>query len=170
MEFVFIFTEILFEVLLIHLLKIVEIVRASGVHAFVDDKVFAVFLRDKGIPAVGTAQLQGREAAFVRGEPGGTDLAEELTFGAVVPVQEGLWSIAAWAGAAVWYITFRAAADGADLLAIAFFVVGDKLFVRPVLAEVGHQGEPVDPELLVLWGMGIIKGPLLERDVSADKV
>ena len=170
MELIFIFTEVFFEVLLIHFLKIAEIIRASGVHAFMDDKVFPVFLRDKGIPAVGTAQLHGGETALIRGEPCGTDLAEELAFGAVVPVKERLWGIAAWAGAAVGDITFRAAADGAYLLTIAFFIVRDELFVRPVLAEIGHEGEPVDPEFLVLWGMGIIKSPLLEGDISADEI
>ena len=170
MELIFALSIVLFEILCVHFVQVVEIVRTSGVHAFMDDKVFPVFLGDKGIPAVGTAQLHGGEAAFVRGEPGGTDLAEELAFGAVVPVKEGLWGIAAGAGAAVRDITFRAAADGTYLLTITFFIVRDELFVRPVLAEIGHEGEPVDPELLVLWGMGIVKGPLPEGDISADEV
>ena len=60
--------------------------------------------------------------------------------------------------------------DRADLLAIAFFVVRDKFFISPVLPEVSDQRKLVDPELLVFGGMGIIKSPLLERDISADKI
>ena len=30
--------------------------------------------------------------------------------------------------------------------------------------------ELIDLELLILGGMGIVEGPLLERDISADKV
>ena len=169
MKLIFALSIILFEILPVHFFQVVEIVRAFGVYAFVDDKVFPVLLRDKGISAVRTAQLHGREAAFVGGEPGGTDLAEELSFGAVVPVKERFWGITARAGAAVWDITFRAAADGANLFTIAFFIVRDKLFVSPFLAEISHQWERVDPEPMVLWGMGIIKGPLFKRDISADK-
>ena len=54
-------------------------------------------------------------------------------------------------------------------LAITFFVVGNEVFVVPVLAEIGNQGEFINLELLVLRRMRIIKSPLLERDISADK-
>ena len=77
--------------------------------------------------------------------------------------------VTARAGAVLRDIAFRAAPDGADLLAIAFFVVGDKFFISPVLPEVSDQRKLVDLELLVFGGMGIIKGPLLEWNVSADK-
>ena len=61
-------------------------------------------------------------------------------------------------------------ADRAYFPAIAFFVVRDKLFISPVLTEVSDKGEFVDLELLVFWGMGIIKGPLPKGDVSAYEV
>ena len=45
--------------------------------------MFPVLFGDEGMPAVRTAQLQGREAALGRREPGGTNFAEELPFGIV---------------------------------------------------------------------------------------
>lgn len=146
-----------------------EVVRAIGIDALVDDKVFPVFFGNKGISTVRAAQLHGREAAFRR-KPGRTDLAEELAFGAVILVKERFRGVTAWAGAVVRDIAFRASADGTDFLAIAFLVVRDKLFVSPVLAEVGDQREFINLELLVLRGMGIIESPLFERDISADEV
>ena len=170
MEFIFVFAVILFEVFLIYFFEVMELVRAFGIDTLVDDKVFAVFFWNKSIPAVGTAQFHGGEAAFIRKEPGGADFAEELAFGTIVFVQKGFRRITPGAGAGVWDITFGPAADRADLLAIAFFVVRDKFLVSPVLSEIGNKGELINLELLVFWGMGVIKRPLLERDVSADKI
>ena len=170
MELIFVLAVILFEVLRIHLFQVVEVVRAFGIDALVQDKVFAFLFWNKGMPAVGAAQLQGREAAFSRRKPGRTDLAEELPFGAVILVKKRFRGVTAWAGAVVRDIAFRASADGTDFLAIAFFVVRDEFFVRPVLSEIGDQREFINLELLVLRGMGIIESPLLERNISADQV
>lgn len=161
MEFIFVFAVILFEVFLIHLFEVVEIVRAFGIDALVDDKVFAVFLGYEGMAAVWAAQFYGGEAAFIRGESGGADLAEELAFGTVVLVKEWFWCTTARAGAVIRDVAFRAAADRTDLLTVAFFVVRDKFLVSPVLLEVGKKGEFIDLEFLVFWRMGIIKSPLL---------
>ena len=67
-------------------------------------------------------------------------------------------------------VAFRTAADRADLLAVTFLKVRDEIFVIPVLAEVSDQREFINLELLILWRVGIIKGPLLERDISAYKL
>ena len=166
----FIFPVVFFQVCLVDFPQVMQIVRAFGIDALVQDKVFAVFFRDEGMPAVRAAQLQEREAAFSRRKPGSTDLAEELPFGAVILVKKRFRGVTAWAGAVVRDIAFRASADGTDFLAIAFLVVRDKLFVSPVLAEVGDQREFINLELLVLRGMGIIESPLFERDISADEV
>ena len=80
------------------------------------------------------------------------------------------WGVTARAGAAVGDVTFGASADRADLLPIAFFKVRDQFFISPVLAEVSDQREFINFELLVFGGMGIVKSPLLERDISTDKV
>ena len=170
MEFIFVLAVILFEVFLIHLFQVVKVVGAFGIDALVDDKVFPVFFGNESISTVRTAQFYRGEAAFIRGESCITDLTQELSLGPIVFVQEGFWGVTAWAGAGVRNITFRPAADRADLFAIAFFVVGDEILISPVLTEVSDQREFINFELLVLWGMGIIKSPLLEGDISADEV
>ena len=50
---------ILFKVIFIHLFEVVKVVRASGIYAFVEDEVFALFLWDEGIAAVRAAEFQG---------------------------------------------------------------------------------------------------------------
>ena len=60
--------------------------------------------------------------------------------------------------------------DWKNLLAIAFFVVRDKVFVSPVLSVIRDQRELINLEFLVFGRMRIIKSPLLERNVSADKI
>ena len=169
MEFIFVLAVVLIEVFFIHLFQVVEVIGAFGINALMDDKVFPVFFGNKGISTVRAAQLHGREAAFRRRKSGSTDLTEELAFGAVIPVKKRFRGVTAWAGAVVRDVTFRAATDGADFLTITFFVVRDKFFVSPVLAEVGNQREFINLEFLVFGGMGIIKSPLLERNISADK-
>ena len=131
--------------------------------------MFAFFLGNKGITAMGAAQFQAGETALMGGESGGADFAQELSFGTVVPVQVRFGSITAGTGAVMRDIAFRTASDRADLLAITLFIVRDEVFVVPVLAEVGNEREFINLELLVFWGMGVIKSPLFERDVSADE-
>ena len=169
MEFIFIFAIILFQIVFIHLPQVVEVVGAFGIDAFMDNKVFAVFFGKQSVSTVRTAQFHGREAVLVRGESCSTDFTEKLVFGAVVFVEKRLRGITAGTGAVIGDVTFRAAADGSDLLTIALFKVRDEIFVSPVLPEVGNKREFINLELLVLRGMGIIKSPLFEGDVSADK-
>ena len=45
----------------------------------------------------------------------------------------------------------------------------EKLPVPVVLVDL-DLWKFVNGELLVLWGVGIVEGPLPERDISADKV
>ena len=132
--------------------------------------MFPVLFGDEGMPAVRAAQLQGREAALGRREPGGTNFAEELPFGAVIPVEKRLGSLTAGTGTVIRDVAFRAAADRTDLLAITFFVVRDELSISPVLTKISDQGKFVNFELLIFGGMGIIKGPLLKGDISTDKI
>ena len=170
MELIFILAIILFEVIPIHLFEVVEVVRAFRVDTFVEDEVFPLFLWDEGVAAVRAAQFHGREPAVLRGEPGIAYLAEDLAFGAVVFIEVRHGGITAGTGAVLGDVAFRAAVDRADLPAIALFDVGNEVFVSPVLAEVGDEGELVNLELVVFRGKGIIKGPLFEWDVSAYEV
>ena len=86
MKLIFVFAVVLSEIVLINLFKVVEIIGAFGIDTFVDNKVFASFLGDKGMGAVWASQLYGGEAAFVWGESGRADLAQKLSFGAIIPV------------------------------------------------------------------------------------
>ena len=135
-----------------------------------NDKVPAVFLGYQSVPAMRTAQFHRGKAAFIGRESCIADLTEELSLRTVIFVEEELWCITTGAAAGVRNITFRTAADRADLLAIALLVVRDEFFISPVLAEVGDQRQFINLELLVLWGMRIIKSPLLKRDISANEV
>ena len=157
------------QVFLIDFLEVVQVVGALGVDAFVEDEVLPVLFRDQGMAAVGAAQLHGGEAAVLRGEPCIAYLAENLAFGAVVPVEVWHGRVAAGAGAVLGDIAFRAAVHGPDLLPIALFDIGDELPVGPSLSEVGDEGQFVCLEFLVFGGMGIIESPLSEWDVSADE-
>ena len=55
-EFIFIFPEVFFQMLRVNVIKVVEIVRAFGIHTFVDDKVFTVFLMHQAVVAMRTSQ------------------------------------------------------------------------------------------------------------------
>ena len=168
-EFVFVFAIVFLQVFFINLFEVVQIVGAFGVYTFVEDKVLAVFFGNKCMAAVGVPQLHGRKAALLWREQGTVYLAEYLPFGAVVFVEIRHGRITAWAGAVLRDVAVRAAVYRLDLLPIAFFDIGDELFVSPVLAKVGDKGQLVCFEFLVFRGMGVIKSPLPEWDVSADE-
>jgi hypothetical protein len=55
-----------------------------------------------------------------------------------------------------------------DPLTIAFVPVGNQFFIGPVLCVRLYHRKPVYLELLVLGRMGIVEGPLPERDISAE--
>ena len=101
MELVFIFAVVLIEISLVDFLEVMKVIGTFRVYAFMDGEVLAVFLWDKCIAAVGTAQLNTGEAAFRRGKPRSTDLAEDLAFRSIVFVKEWFRGIAAGAGAVI---------------------------------------------------------------------
>ena len=117
-----------------------------------------------------TPKLYRGEPAVLPGEFSSTDFTENLSFGTVVFIEEGFGSITARTGTVIWDVALRTAADRADFLTITFFVVGNEVLVVPVLAEVGDKRELINLELLIFGRMGIIKSPLLERDISANKI
>ena len=55
MELVFVLAISFFKMFLIYFFEIMEIVRAFGIDAFVDDKVFPVFFMYQSISTVGAA-------------------------------------------------------------------------------------------------------------------
>jgi hypothetical protein len=57
-EFIFVFSIVCVQVLFAYFPEIIEIVRAFGVDAFMDDEVLAIFLLDQCVHTVGAAQFQ----------------------------------------------------------------------------------------------------------------
>ena len=66
MEFIFIFAIVFFEVLLIHFFKVVEIIRAFRIDAFMDDKLLTLLFADKGAGTVRASERKRlREPIFL---------------------------------------------------------------------------------------------------------
>lgn len=170
MELVFTFAVVEFEILLVDFFEIVKIIRTPWIYAFMNDEMLPVFLRDERVRAVRTPKFQGREATFIRRETGVTNFAEKLTFGTIIFIKERFGGITTRTATAVRDIAGRTTTDGKNLLTVAFFIVRDELFVRPVLAEVSNQRKCINLEFLIFRRMGIIKSPLPERKVSTDKI
>lgn len=171
MKFVFILSEVLQQILLINFLQIVEIVRALGIHAFMEEEVFPFFFSHKSFPAMRTAKGElFRKAVFFRGEVGAADLTAELPGFAVVAVEIRFGSTAGRATAVIGDVTGFAPDDGPDILIIAMLEVRDEELPVPVMLVELDPWKFIDLELLVFRGMGVIKRPLFEWDVSADKI
>ena len=171
MELIFIFTMCFIEILFINLFEIVEIVRTLRVDTFVNDKVLAILFMNKGMTAMRTAKIQGREAValFLR-ESGITDFAQELAPGAIILVEIDGGSLASWTGTGFGDVTVGTTADRLDQFPEAFVPVRNQILVSPVLTVGLDLRKFINLELLILGRMGIIKSPLLERNVSADKI
>ena len=52
MEFIFVFTVILVEMLFINLFKVVQIIRAFRIHTFMDDEMLAIFFVNETVIAM----------------------------------------------------------------------------------------------------------------------
>ena len=142
-QLILVLAVVFFQICLINLFQVVEIIGAFGVHAFMDDEVLTVFPAGQRMGTVGALEREdpGR-TVLVRRKPSAADLAQELPGFTVISVQVGLGSLTEGAGTVFRDITFGAAPDR----------------------------ELIHLELLVPGRMGIIKGPLFKRDISADKV
>ena len=173
MEFVFIFAIVFFQMLFINLLKVMEIVRALGINAFMDNKVFTVFLVNKWMRAVRAFQNRGFwKTAVVRSwKTILAYLAKKLAFLFAIIPHKILERCAAKITAAVLRnVTFATAKDRFDGFVIALFIVGNEVGPFPILFEGYDFRKLINFKLLIFWRMGIIESPLFERDVSADKV
>ena len=119
MQLVFVFAVFFLKVILVDLLQVMEIVRALRVDTFVDDEVFTVLLAGKGVRTV--RAFQGKlfgKTVLIRGKPSAADLAQELSGFTVISVQVGLGSLTEGAGTVFRDITFGAAPDRGDRLAV----------------------------------------------------
>ena len=169
-EFIFVFSVAAFEIFLINLFEIVKVVRTFGIDAFVDHKVFAVFLVNHRVIAVRAFQGVGLcKTVFIRRECSGAYFAQDLSFRAIILIEIRFWRIAAGAGAHIVDITYGPAVDRFDFFAILPFKVRDVIVVVPFLV-IDDLWKFINFELLIFWRMRIIESPLFERDISTDKI
>ena len=160
-ELILVLPIVLFQIRLVDLLQVVEIIRTLGINTLVDDEVLPVFFGDKGMAAVGT--LQGQlflKAVFTGREKCTADLALVLAFGAVVPVKIGGRGMAGRTGAAFRYVALLSSADRADRLSVFPGVIAVQILPVPVLMMEYDLRQTVALELLIFRGMRIVKVPL----------
>jgi hypothetical protein len=172
-EFIFIFAVILIKMLFINLLEIMNIIRALWVYTFMDDEVFAVFLMDEAVTAMRAFQNSSFGEAVILGwrKMRLADFAQDLTFlFAIVPHQIIHRGITCRAGTVFRNVAFYTAKDRFDGFVVTFFVVRNKILPIPILFVRDDFGKLIYFEFLILWRMGIIKSPLPERNISANKV
>jgi len=93
-----------------------------------------------------------------------------LSLGAVISIKIGLRGMTAGTGAVRRDIAFLVPGNGPDLLMVFIFEVRDEELPVPVALVKLDFGEFIGFKLLVVRRMGIIKGPLFEWDIFADKV
>ena len=99
------------------------------------------------------------------------DLAQKLAFlPAVVPHEIVNRGVTGRAGTMFWNITIAMPENRLNGFVITLFVVRNEILPVPFLLIENDFWKLINLELLVLRRMGIIKSPLLERDVSTDKV
>lgn len=159
--------------LFINLFKIVQIIRALRIHAFMDDEVLAVFLVNKTVIAMRAFEDSGFGKAVILGwrKMCLADLAQNLTFFlAIVPHEIVHRGITGRTGTVFRNITLDPAEYRTYGFVIALLVIRNEVLPVPALLIGYDFGKLINLEFLVLWRMGIIKSPLLEWDVSADKV
>ena len=97
-------------------------------------------------------------------------LAFQLPGFTVIPVKIRLWGATGGAGAVFRDVAFLTSGDGFYFELVSVFKVRDQETPVPFLLDGLNFWEFVHFELLIFWRMGIIESPLLERDISADKV
>ena len=88
MQLVFVSAIVLIQVFFVHFGKIVKIVRAFGIHAFMYAEKLTVFLGGKGIAAVGAGKTERCCDSFAGGEGLAADFALVLPVAAIVIVDE----------------------------------------------------------------------------------
>ena len=169
MELVFVFPIVIFQVSSVHFLEVVEIVGAFRVDAFVEDEMLTVFLWGEGMAAVGTHEPDRGSDLPAGDECLSTDLALILSVAAVVVIDIQVGSPAERAEGIFGNGLAVTALDRFDGLAVLPLVVF-KEELPVLLDERLDDGQFVDGEFLVFWGMGVVESPLSERDVSADKL
>ena len=110
------------------------------------------------------------EAVFIRRKVCIANLAFELSGLAVIAVKIRLRGTAGRAGAVLRDVTFFTAGDRFYLNMVSVFKVRDEETPVPFMMDDLDFWKLVHSKFLIVWRMRIIKSPLLEGDISADKV
>lgn len=97
------------------------------------------------------------------------DLAFELTGLAVITVKIGLRGRAGRAKTVFRDVAFLTSGDGFYLDLVSVFKVRDEELPVPFMLDEVNLREFIHFELLIFRGMGVIKSPLPEGNISADK-
>ena len=69
-----------------------------------------------------------------------------------------------------WDVTLLTPGNRFNLLLIFVLKVRDEELPVPLILVKSDTWEFIGLEFLIFWGVGIIKSPLLERDIFADKI
>ena len=100
-----------------------------------------------------------------------TNLTQKLTFLlAVIPHQIVHRSITCGTGTVFRDVTFITTKYRTDSFVITLLVIRDEIFPVPILLVGNEFWKFVNLEISILGRMGIIKRPLLKRNISTDKV
>ena len=159
----------LFQVFRVDLAEVVQVERALRVDALVDPEGLAVLLSDQGVPTVGALQGERLPGIGTVDKSFPADLAQVLASPAGVVVDVLVRGAADRTDGRFRDRPAIPALDRLDGLPVPPLVVLEQEL--PVLfLEGDDERRPVNRELLVLRGVAVVKCPLFERDISADKV
>ncbi len=162
MQLVLSFAIVFFKVFFINFFEVMQVIRALRIYAFVDDELFPLLFLRKGMGAVRASELVWLcKTVFFQRKCCGAYFTQDQAFGAVILIQVRLRGVAARAGAFVRDVTFLAACDRPDFLAIAPFKVRDVFPVVPFF-EIDDFREPISFKFLIFRRMGIVMRPLFE--------
>ena len=169
MELIFILSVVFLEIIPVNFFEVMEIVRTFWVDAFMEDEVFAFFLGGERVPAVRADKADRGRDLLAGNESLAADLALVLPVAAVIIVDVMVRSATERTDGIFRDRPAITSLDGFHGSAILPEIVFEEEL--PVLFNEGFDNrEFVDFEFLVLRGMGIVKSPLFERDISADEV
>ena len=130
------------------------IVRTLGIHAFMQNKGFAVFNMRKGMTTVWAFEriLLVKSVFFWR-KCHLANLTEDLTLRTIIFIQIWHRSTATRTLAFLWYIAPLASLNRLNFATIAHKVVFLKIIPVPILFVLEDGRKFICFELLVLWGM-----------------
>ena len=146
-----------------------KIVRAIKISTFMYTEEFTVFLGNKGIATVRAGKPERRGDNITGRECLTADFALVLPVATVVVIDEVMRSTTEWTDGIFGNGFTIAALNRFDCFTILPLVVFKKEL--PVLFDKGFDDRKfINLEFLILWGMGIVKSPLFQRNISANKV